>query len=185
MQMKETVQANDLDHLTRDQLSQEVIDFGSKHKGRTYLEAWTEDQDWVMFMVSRYQESMKLSHRKFLRFIDPQLTEHEKHQLPIPVMKKAATTMPIHTPKNAAKAKAKASLAYATQVPIASVPTVDSEEEWLSGEMYGSQQPTMSSDPMAMENIQAMQERMLNMEQALGRVIQFIEEKNQQNSIEQ
>ena len=178
MQMKETVQTDDLDHMTREQLAKEVIDFGGKHKGKSYHDVWVEDQEWVMFMVSRYPESLKPSHRKFLRYVDLQLSEHEKHQLPVPVMKKAVTPVAINNPKNALKAKAKASSAYSTQVHDALVPTVDSEEEWLSGEMCESQPPIMTSDPMVNENVMALQDRMQNMEQALGRVIQFIEEKS-------
>lgn len=185
MQMKEPVQTNDLDHMTREQLALEIIDFGSKHKGKSYSQVWEEDQDWIMFMATRYQESMKLSHRKFLKFIDMQLTEHEKTQVPIPVTKKAVSMVPINTPKGAAKAKAKTSSAFNIPVPNASVPTGDSEDEWLSGEMYESQMRTMSQDPMVTENIQALQDRMLNMEQALGRVIQFIEEKSLPPCVEQ
>ena len=185
MQVKEPMQTNDLDHLTREQLAHEVVDFGGKHKGRSYSEVWHEDQEWVMFMVSRYQESMKLSHRKFLRYVDMQLTEHEKTQMPVPVTKKAMNMIPINTPKEAAKAKAKTSSAFNIPVPDGSAPTGDSEDEWLSGEMCESQMKITNQDPMVNENIQALQDRMLNMEQTLSRVIQFIEEKSQPPCVDQ
>ena len=120
MQMATPVEFHDLDHLGRAELAMEIIDFGNKHKGKSFIEAWTEDQDWVSFMVKHYATSTKLSHRKLLKFVDLQLQEHEKHQMPVPVMKSAPPTLPIHTPKSTPKAKAKG---YAAPTPGMSRPS--------------------------------------------------------------
>ena len=40
--------------MSREDLALELIPFGQKHQGETFLTAW-QDQEWVSFMVSRYQ----------------------------------------------------------------------------------------------------------------------------------
>lgn len=46
------VEVEDLSQATREDLATEVISFGQKHQGETFLH-W-QDQEWVSFMVCRY-----------------------------------------------------------------------------------------------------------------------------------
>jgi hypothetical protein len=47
-----------LDHLTLEVLSSEVVSFGQKYSGSTYADTW-QDQEWVHFMINRYQNSQR------------------------------------------------------------------------------------------------------------------------------
>ena len=168
-QMTAPVAVEDLSHLSREELASEVITFGQKHQGETYQQAW-EDQEWVAFMVSRYSSSTKNSHRRFLKYVELQVEYLEQTQ--VPVMPSRGTPAVNTLPKSKAKAKAgpktRAQPASVPEVQIFEPTDLEVEEEW---------DPTVPymTDP---ETMHAMQSRMLNMEDALLRVMRHLEEQS-------
>ena len=169
------VEVQDLSHLTLEELSQEKVSFGQKHLGQPYAEAW-KDQEWVTFMVSRYGGSTKLEHRRFMKYIDLKVTQHETHQMPIPVV--PPDSVPLQPSAKAcspgmiaaAKPKARGGHSRAIHLP-------DMEEGGWSMEpgmepgMYTSATMTSGGN----QEMEAMQQRILNMENALTRVIRHLE----------
>ena len=73
-----------LDHLTLEELATETIAFGQKYKGHQYQDTW-QDQEWIQFMVSRYQNSSKEEHRRFLKYVELQVSAIEQGQGTAPV----------------------------------------------------------------------------------------------------
>ena len=143
------VEVEDLSHLSLEELSVEILSFGQKHAGKTFAEAWM-DQEWVKFMVTRYSQSTKSAHRRFLRFVELMLDQHEQQQTGIPVIPTDSVPVeplqPTAKAKTAAKAKAKG-MASATPVYLP-----DMEGEWA---MEPGQCPssTMTSSSMPTEVI--------------------------------
>ena len=91
------------------------------------------DQSWVQFMVNRYGQSLKMSHRLLIRFVE--LMEHHKnHASPIMVTPEAMNqAMPSESVPTVPKAKAKSkALAKAKASPMPLIPThlPDADEEW-------------------------------------------------------
>eukprot|EP00435_Cladocopium_sp_Y103_P008436 s5225_g2.t1 len=165
LQIPTAVPTENLDHLTLQDLAQEVISFGAKHQGHTYEETWN-DQEWVQFMVSRFQASTKESHRRFLKYVELKVESLERGQEVIP------QEMPSNRPKARAKPAAKS---IATPVHT-SLP--DGDEDWdFEPEMYAPPTTTGSGGIMQ-EDMNALQQRMLYMENALSRVIAYIENQN-------
>ena len=72
-----------LDHLRLEDLENETISFGQKHQGHSFQEAWL-DQEWVHFMLGRYQNSTKESHRRFLKYVELRVEEMENSQTVLP-----------------------------------------------------------------------------------------------------
>ena len=175
MQVPIEVEVQDLSHLTLEELSQEKITFGQKYQGKPYAEAW-KDQEWVSFMVKRYGSSTKLEHRRFLKYVDLKVTQHETHQRPIPVVPPDSVPKPANAKANspgmvpAAKSKARGASSRTIHLP-------DMEEgEWFmesGGEpgMYTSATMTSSGT----QDMEAMQQRLLKMENALTKVIHHLE----------
>eukprot|EP00435_Cladocopium_sp_Y103_P072573 s12_g40.t1 len=176
LQIPATTSAESLEHLTLEQLSGETIGFGQKHQGHTMLEAW-EDQEWVQFMISRYQGSTKDTHRRFLRFVELMVEDLEKNQVVLPKSsQQGGSNRPRANPKAVAK-----SIATPSHI---SLP--DGEDDWdLDPEMLAPMTMGYASDPMVAENMAALQARMLNMEDALGRVIKHIEDQALKNNQDQ
>ncbi|CAL1173706.1 unnamed protein product [Cladocopium goreaui] len=171
------VEVEDLSHLSLEELSGETLAFGQKHHGKTFAEAWM-DQEWVRFMVTRYSQSTKSAHRRFLRYVELKLDQHEQQQTGIPVI--PTDSVPVeplqHTAKakTAAKAKAKG-MASATPVYLP-----DMEGEWaMEPGPYPS--TTMTSSSMPTE-VCALQQRMLNMENAMIRIMHHLE--SQANAVQ-
>ena len=165
------MEVEDLSHLTLADLSSEKVNFGQKHSGKTYAEAWS-DQEWVNFMVTRYSQSTKLTHRRFLRYVELKLEQHEQQQIGIPMIPADSVpvdpTLPVPKAKTGPKAKAK-SLASTSPVYLP-----DMEGEWaVEPGPYPSTTMTSGSTEM---DVLALQERVLNMENALMRVVRHLED---------
>jgi hypothetical protein len=171
------VPVESLEHLTLSELATEVVSFGTKHQGKTYEEAWG-DTEWVMFMLSKYQSSTKESHRRFIRFTELKIGAMEKNQ---GITHKDVPILPnrgLQTARAKAKPMAK-SLATPSHTSLQ-----DGEDEWdiehIEPEMYNP--GIIDAPPMAMtEDLNALQKRMLNVENALSRVIHFIENQTMPN----
>eukprot|EP00435_Cladocopium_sp_Y103_P073407 s3_g43.t1 len=166
LQIPASTNPESLSHLTLEELSGEKISFGQKHQGRTHLEAW-EDQEWVQFMVSRYQGSTKEAHRRFLRFVELKVEEMERSQAVIPRASRSGGGHQLQArPKVVAKSMATPS----------HISSLDGDEDWdVELEMYAPMTTNQQPDLLT-ENVTALQARMLNMENALSRVIQHIED---------
>ena len=138
------------------------IDFGRAHAGKKYLEVWHQEPSWVKWFVKTYESSDKLEHRKFLQFIELMIEMEEKGTTPNYVLEQRdrarLTQMPV------AKAKAKMSAQ-----PRASQDTL----EQMFGEDYIEDWMEMNSG-INTETIDALQARMLTMENAMTEILQHI-----------
>ena len=165
LQIPATTTVESLAHLRLEDLETEVISFGQKHQGHTYLEAWA-DQEWIHFMINRYQGSTKESHRRLLRFVELKIEQMEQMQTVVPrVSQGNMSERPKARPKPVAK-----SLATPTSLPDGI------EEDWdVESETFFPVTTTYAANQMN-EEVHALKTRMLNMENALTRVIQHIED---------
>ena len=175
MQTHVAIQVEDLSHLTLEELHTEAISFGQKHRGQSFQETW-KDQEWVSWMVSHYGHSNKTSHRRFLRYVELKLDHHEAQQLPIPVVPQDSLPMTSSGAKGSAKSAGPSPGMIAAKAKIRPqhpglVHLPDMEDAGWALEPGTYTQGTMNQDP----NMEAMQQRMLNLENALTRVIQHIE----------
>eukprot|EP00435_Cladocopium_sp_Y103_P026541 s2495_g6.t1 len=170
MQMRQppaAVEVEDLSQLTREDLATEVISFGQKHQGETFLQAW-QDQEWVAFMVSRYSQSVKDSHRRFIRFVELQVEHFEQEQAPVLPSRNPIPASAQPKAKTKAKATPKSRVQPPEEIEIMTATEFEMEEEWDPAVPYLSNQETM----------QAMQERLLHMENALLRVMRHLEDQS-------
>ncbi|CAE7270400.1 unnamed protein product [Symbiodinium sp. CCMP2592] len=89
-----------------------LIDFGTKMKGRSYLECVEEAADWTKWFVEHYHDSSKRNHRIFLSFVENYVSQAEQIEValsgePTVVMTGASSKAPIAS-KAAPKALPKA-----------------------------------------------------------------------------
>ena len=170
----------DINNYTREELSEMKIKFGSTHVGRTFSHMWEVEQGWVKWFLERYSESTKLDHRLFVRYAELQIKMYEEWGGTVPVISEKAQTQSkqIKAPpmfKTAPKAKAKSQAAGTssnTQIPEFLVNDMAQEEEFefLQAEWEAEQAvKQVSADPDP--EVQSLQTRMLNLENALQQVI--------------
>ena len=175
MQTQVAVQVEDLSQVTLEELSPELVDFGQKHRGQSFQETW-KDQEWVSWMVKHYGASTKTAHRRFLRYVELKLDHHEAHQLPIPVIPQDSLPMTASNVRGSAKADGPsprmiAAKAKTRPLSQSSVHPPDMEDAGWALEPGTYTHETMSSD----HSVEAMQQRMLHLENALSRVIHHLE----------
>ena len=70
IQVKAEEALPDVSRYSMQERDQMKIEFGTKHLGKTFLEVWTNDQQWVPWFVKRYQTSTKGVHRLLIQYIE-------------------------------------------------------------------------------------------------------------------
>ena len=155
-----------LDHLTLEELQGETVAFGQKHAGQSFEETW-KDQEWIHFMLSRYQNSQKMEHRRFLKYVELKIESLEKDQPVIPRPQAGGV----------GRAKAKAKPVARPQVETTDISSMAGESVWdFEPEMF---EPATTGTPyhpeVLAEDMNAIQQRMLNMETAVSRILVHLE----------
>lgn len=158
-----------------------TIDFGKQQKGKTYATVWEEDQPWITWFVQHYEKSAKSSHQKFIHYVNLKVERAELTGTKIPVTEKSEgypTISPeqqvINRSRMMARAKAKAMSRHVT--PIES-DLWNEEEDPLMYELISN--PVETAGPVAEEPIPCpsqLEMRVINMENALARVMDFLEQ---------
>lgn len=151
-------------------------DFGTKHHGYSFLHVWTHDQAWVMWLIQAlYGNSKKPSHVKFLKFIvGMKIDGAELEGISVPVTEPALqpiSSLPLakgagKSLKPKAKVKGQASAASATPGSF-----LEEIEDFEDEETFELLQPIETEKDA---EIQCLQSRMLNIENALQQVIQHL-----------
>jgi hypothetical protein len=150
-----------IEHLTKENLKDEVMSFGKSHLGKTYEEMWVCHPDWIRWFTAHYHNSTKLEHRKMIHYIGLKIEESEANeaqssQLPVPKAKAKS-----HPKSLAAKPK---TMAGPSTQPVWN-PEIDTEiYEMMSESPWVNETQTR-------EEIQNIQERMTGLETAMQRMI--------------
>ena len=182
LQMKSEPNPSDVAHLSIQDLENEMVDFGKKNCGRSYMEVWNTDQEWVAFMADRYSKSHNPAHRKFLRFVELMVQHHEEQQMPVVVQTGLGSTEGSGRVVNPPRAKANVKFQPKAKAGVAPnsgyqepthFPLLD-EELQEEIEMYNSL-TMVPSPPSQSPEFSAMQERLLNLENALTKVVNHLE----------
>lgn len=146
------------------------IDFGTKHAGDSYLSVWNQDQPWVMWLIQHYGNSKKPSHMKFLKFVEMKIERAELEGTAVPVTEPSLSTpagslTPMATGKpSMSKAKAKSQPKMPPMTTAQLLEEIDDFEE-DTFEMLNPLETEKDAE------IQCLQNRMLNIENALQQVI--------------
>ena len=150
-----------IEHLTKENLKDEVMNFGKSHLGKTYEEMWVCHPDWIRWFAAHYFNSTKLEHRKMIHYINLKIEESEATET-------STTQMPV--PKAKAKSHPKSLAAKPKTMVGPSTPTTWNVE--TDPEIYEmmSESPWVN-EAQTREEIQNIQERMSGLESAMQRMI--------------
>jgi hypothetical protein len=162
--------------LTVQEMGDAKITFGKAHMGRTYLEMWLEEQNWIKWFIRTYSDSQKVEHRKLLIYVEKMISAHElEHKLP-PM---ESMTQGVVMPRCKGQPKAKASTAVDPFMFMEASSNIGTEqwdvmdpEETLAHNARG-----LDEDPH-LESIEALQARMLHVESALMEILQHVRPAN-------
>lgn len=143
-----------------EQMGEMPITFGKAHMGQTYAEVWNNERSWVRWFVNTYENSEKVERKKFLEYVNRMVSRQE---LELGLSEQDPTEQSVVRPK--AKAKPKAKSAAVPEVPVA---MPEDEIEW----------DLMSVNIQQQENIEALQNRMLYLENAMGEILNHVRQSN-------
>lgn len=162
--------------------------FGSTHVGKSFEHMWNHEQSWITWFTPRYVKSSKLEHRLVIRFVEMEVALHESQGTTMPVLPSLKDTMTLmpktsenDLPGGYPKAKAKTSMAKAstnTVPPGRPSMTEHAEEfEFLMDEwsLQRDDWPDQAEPSVNQADVQALQSRMLNLENALQQVITHLQ----------
>ena len=132
--------------------------FGRVHLGKSFEELWTSNPSWIKWFLAHDASSGKTEYRKMIRFTQLKIEESET-ECPQPSAKSLPKAM-------ATRPKAKAA-------PVIHLDGPEEEEEFDHLERM-SESPWLAPSAKQ-EEIHALQERMLNLEGAMQRMIAMMQ----------
>lgn len=134
----------------------------------------------MKFMVSRYQNSGKEDHQRFMKFVELKVTDMESRQEPHAPRRQQGAQHGYMPPQPKTKAAAKAASSAGTE---SSWMVAEEDDEEAELEMYIQQ--TMTSQVEQSEMMGALQQRMLHMESTMSRLINHLENQAHVNHLEE
>ena len=154
-----------IDHLTLADLQNEPVTFGKLHLGKSHEEVWQSSPDWTKWFLSHYSTSQTLAHRRMIKFIQLKIEQAEKEG----IQPYSASSLPKAKAKGMAQPQSAQpkSLAMPTQGPV------------MPGEMTSQQGDLIEAMPWEpedhrLEEMQSLQHRMLNLENAMQQIINLL-----------
>lgn len=175
----------EVEAMTMAQLSQERVTFGAKYVNHTYQHMWDNHPEWIQFMVDRYANSEKKDHQKLMRYVNLKLQCVENAQDQMPVMPRGSQSRGSlgqqakykAMPQPKAKAKGYSTSQGLVGDPAFEMPISDQWEEDFEDidAAHESFCPEIMTDGSTQENVEVMQSRITQIEQALQQVIRHLE----------
>lgn len=178
LQVEEEISDEKYQKYSLEELSAMKIRFGQTYKGRTFEDIWNNHQSYVLWFVQHYEKSRKDEHRVFLWYIRAMIEKAElrgerivvKAQPEVAVENEPTTSAPPPTRGSLSKAKAKPkSQAYQPPRPQ----PVEFDDDVLSEVWSDPPFDMVAENPM-------IEDRLLKLEDAIGRVILHLEQKQNQ-----
>ena len=166
------------------ELEASQIDFGQAQKGKSYAQVWNEAQGWVTWFVQHYEKSNKPAHQKFLHYVTLKVEKAELTKQKIPVVDNVEAPKKIPQTHQIPKIKAKAKGRSSARTEETPCPWDDVEDPSIF-EMIDAEEieevPVL--EPL-WPNTSQLEARVANMENALSRVMEFLEQNHavQQNN---
>ena len=182
VQEKLEVPLPELEPMSILEMEKQLIDFGNTHKGKTYKEMWEKEQSWVSWFVSHYQKSPKKNHRLFIRYVTSMVERAEVTGQRVPVLPSEKDLDP-HTgkgygkksPEPKARSKPMASSMPIPEAALDELNQLTSQGQFDPEEMAEMESFEVIQNEPSHPEIGHLESRMLNLENALSRVIQHLE----------
>ena len=149
-----------------EEMHAEPITFGRAHLGKTFLEVWTNEPRWLKWFLKTYESSSKTDHLRLIHYCSVMI---ERIELEASLPEMEPEQMPV-VPKAKPKPKARPATQIGSMEPPAEFPRSDEEDL----ESWGAV-PPIETD----ENISALQQRMLHMENAMTEVLSHLRAQRQ------
>eukprot|EP00435_Cladocopium_sp_Y103_P057212 s976_g19.t1 len=163
----------DFGHLSMADLEETKLDFGQKHLGKTYAQVWEADQRWITWFCQHYEGSRKPAHQKFLHFVSLKVERAELTGETIPVTE--PNEMPKKMPCSLMQPKAKSKMPPARSSRVE--PWEETEEDPSLFEFIPEiEEPSIQPAAGAAVIPTALEIRVMQMENALARVMDFLEQ---------
>ena len=170
----------DFSHMSMDQLEVMKIQFGRTHVGKTFNHMWCREQKWVLWFTQHYHQSTKWEHRVFIYYVEKKVERSELTGVKVPI--RSATdqaTEKEHGPPaqlQGAQPKAKAmAMASGTTEVLASPWDLDDDPELFDVLQEGELMPQIES-MVPDQTVSQLENRMVTVENALNRIINYIEQ---------
>ena len=156
------------------EMSETRVTFGKTHVGKTYEEVWQSEKGWVKWFCKVYGDSGKEEHKKFLIFVERKVERLELENELAPLQQ--TVEQGIVMPRSKAMPKAKATAAHPAEASALAESLVMSEGIWDPWEEM--EPETIPVGAQQTEAVEALQHRVLNIENALTEILTLIRPSN-------
>lgn len=153
-----------LQDISLDEMDNFVVMFGERHRNRRFIEVWESDQNWINFVVKRYESSEKPAHKELMHYINLKVERAELSQTPLPPRNSWDDQDLINNERNGARSKAMAR-------PSTGPPDLTEEHlesTWSDADVVSVPQPQLAS----------MEHRLIHLEDAMTRICNHLDQNN-------
>ena len=168
----------DFSHMSMDQLEVSKIQFGKTHVGKTFNHMWTREQKWVMWFTQHYHSSNKWEHRVFLYYVEKKVERCELTGVKMLTHSAVdqATERDNGPPAQLRGAQPKAK-AMASQMAAVPADPWDLDDDPELFEVLPEGELTPPIEPMIPDQtVNQLESRMTQVENALNKIINYIEQ---------
>ena len=149
--------------LSVEEMGQHKVTFGKSHIGKTFAEMWESEKGWIRWFSKTYGDSQKDEHKKILAYIEAMVAQHEMIYEMDPLLVDAQEVIQPRA-KVMPKSKAMPAMPASDMIPSSNV----AEDPWDVMDIR------TQSSVENQEIIDALQTRVLNMENAIGEILNHI-----------
>ena len=137
-----------------------AVAFGKAHLGKKFLDVWHQEPRWLQWVLKNYEDSKRVEHLKLFHFVQVMLEQEETGSMPKPVNKGYQAS-----PKPKAKGKSSHHMPE-TENHAEAIHHVTEEDKELWD--------ITSNHQVQGEVIEALQARMLHVENALTEILTLL-----------
>ena len=159
------------------EMGESKVTFGRAHVGRTNEEMWRSEKGWIRWFAKTYASSQKEEHQKLLIYIETMVNQHETLYDMTP-MTARETNQEVIRPRPKGQPKSKAAASPAQVMPMTSE-IFEEGEAWEPWDVMYNDVPTAAMISPQQEMIDALQSRVLNVENALTEILNHVRQTHQ------
>jgi len=160
-----------IEQKTLEEMGNCKIAFGKAHVGKSYLEMWETEKGWMKWFIRTYSDSHREEHRKLIIYVEKMVQQLEIDN-GLPTLEETETQQGVVQPrcKVLPKAKASAHMTNQAHVDAMTVMSEDPNDPWDVMEQIH----TMPVTTQFQEDMNAMQNRVLAVENALTEILSLL-----------
>lgn len=161
-----------LSSISLDEMDNFVVMFGERNRNRRFIDVWESDQEWISFVVKRYESSQKAAHKELMHYVNLKVERAELKQEPLPPQNRRDEQELVSSEMPGTRSKAMARPpTTASNRPLGPL-DVDLESTWSDADVVEAPPPQLAT----------MEHRLMHLENVMTRICVHLDQNTNPNA---